>query len=375
MKSYSIILFIIAIILHPAFAQDQQQISGRVYDATTDEGLQFVNVGIEGTLIGTATDKNGIFRFTVPSNLIDGKLYFSAIGYQTQVIPVQSYLKNPGIIALQAQTYGIDDVEIQSKSKVPYRIIRDAVNNIPQAFIHQACNYTARYESITSEGSQMERTRTANVLIDDRNGYDAQWQTDAHRNYRFLNVQRNFEVESLKDGTTLMDDLLLADVASYASNVLNLIYLHEYELELLDKNAEKNDSVWLIAFRHPSPDISRTGHFHVSAYQGKIWIDKADQVPVRVEIEIKASTQSPYGSMAVAQPDENIKQVNKTYSITYQKSPLGYFPHQLSLAISALDQWKKPIKTTAKLNFEKMNTSTPERLTSRQYFEKMKSTP
>jgi hypothetical protein len=375
MKSYTILTILIIALIISAQAQENIQVSGRVTDATNGEGLQFVNVGIEGTLIGTASEKTGIFRFTVPAGLPDSRIFFSAIGYEQLSIPLQSFLKQPGLVALQPQTYGIDDVEIQTKSKVPYRIIRDAVQNIPSKFIHQACNFTAYYESQISGGTEQTKFRKAKVLIADPTGYDAQLNTDAKRNYRFLNVHRNFEVQSLSDGTTLMDELLLADAAAYRANVLNLAYLHEYELEVLKNSTEYGDSVWVIAFKHPSPDISRTGHFHASGYEGKVFVDRTDMVPLRIEMQYTAGTHSSYGAMAVAQPDEDTKQITKILSISYKKTPHGYAPNEMILIQTALNQWKKTIRTEASLNIVEINTEAPEHLSERQYFEKMHSDP
>lgn len=375
MKSQFLLNFMLMVLIFSASAQENIAISGRVTDANSGESLQFVNVGIEGSLVGTASDKNGIFRFTVPKELSDGKLFFSAIGYELLSIPLQSYLKQPGLVVLEAQTYGIEDVEIQSKSMVAYRVVRDAVYNIPERFIHQACHYKAQYVSEIYDAGGTLKKREAEVLITDPEGYTAQFKTDAHRNYRFLSVQRNFEIHTLADGSTLMDELLLADAAAAPANVLNPAYLHEYELEILENHAASNDTIQVLAFRHPAPDISRTGHYHVNTYQGTIFIHRNDHVPVGLEIMLTANAQSRHGAMAVAQPDEGIQQVTKTFSISYKKTAQGYVPDRLKLEQTAINQWKKTLKTEAQLKIISVETQTPEQLSTRQYFEKMTPEP
>ncbi|MBN2805557.1 MAG: carboxypeptidase-like regulatory domain-containing protein [Prolixibacteraceae bacterium] len=374
MKNHIILTLLLLVLINFAHGQEGKTVSGRVIDASNGEGLPFINVGIEGSLVGTASDKNGIFSFTVPAELLEGKLYFSAIGYEQLSIPLQSYLKRPELVAMQTQTYGIDDVEIQTKSRVAYRILRDAVQNIPTKFIHQHCNYKAFYESKVNNGSAPPKTRKAMVLVADPKGYNDLLSTDSKRNYRFLNVQRNFEVQSLADGTTLMDDLLMADAAAHPANILNLAYLHEYELEVLDQQ-ESGDTLWVITFKHPSPEISRTGHFHVTGYEGKVYVHRTEMVPVRIDMQMTASTQSKHGVMAVAQVDEDIHELTKNLSIVYKKTTLGYAPEKIELSQKALDQWKKTIRIEASLRIIDINTETPEMLSQRQYFEKMLSDP
>src|SRR5690625_6881660 len=64
----------------------QHSVSGTITDAETGEHLIGVNVVVEGTDNGTATNNSGEYRLTgVPQN---GGLVIIYIGYQTQRIPV-----------------------------------------------------------------------------------------------------------------------------------------------------------------------------------------------------------------------------------------------------------------------------------------------
>src|SRR5690625_3750490 len=65
----------------------QHSVSGSITDAETGEYLIGVNVVVEGTDNGTATNNNGAYRLTgVPQN---GVLVITYIGYQTQRITVK----------------------------------------------------------------------------------------------------------------------------------------------------------------------------------------------------------------------------------------------------------------------------------------------
>lgn len=68
----------------PAFAVD---IKGLVVDSRTDEPLVGVNVFIQGTSAGTATDQDGYFSFVYETEM-DFKLVFDFVGYKTVEMPV-----------------------------------------------------------------------------------------------------------------------------------------------------------------------------------------------------------------------------------------------------------------------------------------------
>ena len=62
-------------------------ISGKVTDASDGLGLPGVNVQVEGTTIGTATDVNGAFSLSAAENAV---LKVSFIGYIDQLVPINS---------------------------------------------------------------------------------------------------------------------------------------------------------------------------------------------------------------------------------------------------------------------------------------------
>ncbi|MEX0883578.1 MAG: TonB-dependent receptor, partial [Cyclobacteriaceae bacterium] len=66
--------------------QSNQQVSGVVKDASSDETLPGVNVLVKGTSVGTVSDIDGQFSLNVPSS--ESILVFSFIGYLTQEIEV-----------------------------------------------------------------------------------------------------------------------------------------------------------------------------------------------------------------------------------------------------------------------------------------------
>lgn len=80
-------LFFMAFMLSffAGFAQERQ-VSGRIIDSETSDGLPGVNVLLKGTTIGTVSDISGGYIISVPSN--EDILVFSSVGYITKEIMV-----------------------------------------------------------------------------------------------------------------------------------------------------------------------------------------------------------------------------------------------------------------------------------------------
>ena len=100
-----ILTFLSAMAAVAVSAQDlPRNVEGRVTDAMTGEPIPYASVHIEGTMLGTSTDGEGIYVITVPS---DGILVFSSIGYKTREIPVEG--KSAVNAALEPDTESLEE--------------------------------------------------------------------------------------------------------------------------------------------------------------------------------------------------------------------------------------------------------------------------
>lgn len=359
-----------------SFAQESINISGNLVDSSNGESLVFVNIGIEGTLIGTASNAFGEFQLLIPSEQIEKNLYFSAIGYENLSIPVQKYINENLIeIKLKPLSYGIDDIEISTASRVLYKIINDAAQAIPLHFINKSLNYKAMYRSEEFINQESGKKRDAIVLVSDASGYESREFAFTDRNYRFLNVQRNFEIKSLNDGTTLMDELLSFDVARSSGNILDHSYLNEYDLELAKNQLLGKDSVWVIEYKLANPDISRTGDLNATSYKGKLYISKEKNILLKVETHIKSKIQSPQGRTIAIDPAKAQRNVDYHFTTTYKKASDGYIIDRISLIKSYLNTKKENVKIVSSLILINEDTSQPKMIPNRQYYEKMISDP
>jgi TonB-linked SusC/RagA family outer membrane protein len=85
-----------------------QIITGQVTDAQEGTPLPGVNVVVQGTTVGTATDGNGEYELDVPENA--DVLVFSAVGYVTREIPIQG--RTTINVQLQPDVEALDEVVV-----------------------------------------------------------------------------------------------------------------------------------------------------------------------------------------------------------------------------------------------------------------------
>lgn len=138
--------------------QRQIIVTGKVTDASTDEGLPGVNVTVKGTTIGVMSDFDGNYSINIPNTSVT--LQFSFIGYISQEVAVGS--KNIIDVKLSEDTQMLDEVVVigygvQRKSDITGAISSiksdDMVNRSAETIGHAIQGKTAGVQIMTGSGA------------------------------------------------------------------------------------------------------------------------------------------------------------------------------------------------------------------------------
>lgn len=111
----------------PAHAQAQDhEVSGTVVGQGNGEPLPGVNVLVEGTSIGTATDAQGQYEINAPS--AQDTLVFSFVGYETQTVPISG--RAIVDVELGADVSALDEVVVVGYGEQKEATVSGAVSEI-----------------------------------------------------------------------------------------------------------------------------------------------------------------------------------------------------------------------------------------------------
>lgn len=138
-------------------ATAQQQLSGKVTDAFSGEGLPGVNVMIQGTRNGTVTDLDGNYKIQVPGQ--DAVLEFSFIGFVTQAVPVGS--KSTINVALEQDVKMLNEVVKVGYGEMKKTDLSSAQVAVSSKDIEKTVNTTLE---------QALQGRAANVYVSQNSG-------------------------------------------------------------------------------------------------------------------------------------------------------------------------------------------------------------
>lgn len=343
-------------------------ISGKIIDQVTNEPISYTNIGLENTLIGTASNAEGYFQLRIPKDMVDRNIYFSALGFKNDTFPVsQLFGREFSIVKLEPRSYDIENVDIAEKSKVFIRILRMASENIPYNFIGGPLNFEGTYTNQKTVDDTLNFNQKIDVLIFDKTGYSNPSKLNA---YQFRNYSVNKENQTPDDftfetGTTNLDELLELDLVRTASSVLDPEILERFTFTLKDEPVIDGNPAWVIAFSEPNPSLPGSGDYYATAYSGEITINKEDYAVRNITGIVRSLKNNRQGkSLAIGQSNSSyLKNVSYEFIIEYSNLK----PDRILLNRSfTLDN--KSISEQSELKIEKVQTTNLTELERREYF-------
>ena len=294
----------------------EKTIKGKITDKESGEEIAYTNIGIEGTMYGTASDTDGLFELKIPDGYENATIYFSAVGYTNRIIVATEITGQEFVtISLEEQTYGIEGIDVAAQSKVLFRIIRTASEKIKDNYMAGPIGLKMYFAE-----KQNGKNREAVITLSDLDGYRNPTVLNAFksRNYKFMEAKRDFEVYSFTQGTTGFDELLEADIARMGNTILNKNLISDYNLQLEKSTVFNGDSVWVIDYKTSKTDLAHTGSYGAVKFSGKIFISKTDYGIVRNELEIESGKQNQQGR-SLATGEKGNTNVTDNITVGYKK--------------------------------------------------------
>lgn len=165
-----------------SLAQEQFiTINGKIIDASSRQGIPFVNLYIKPGTIGTASNTVGEFIFKYPASRSDDTLLITSIGYKPTGRPLKSLGRNV-TITLEPSVVELAAVTVSAQTGLD--ILKEAIRRIPQNYDTSRMQLTAFYRE--------------NVWMGDFEVAFSEVVLDVYRPFYALKDQRNEQIRVIK---------------------------------------------------------------------------------------------------------------------------------------------------------------------------------
>jgi hypothetical protein len=168
MRTLLLSILIALMIPGQASAQEMRTAGGRVLDEASGNGLQFVQIALGRSGIGTVSNEDGQFMLLIPPAFAADSLFFSCLGYGLGAVPVKDLWGRENVIRLKPKEILLREVEVISLS--PEEVLRRAFDSISSNYGRDSVLLTAFYRSRKYHGRDLAEYAEA-VIEDLKTGY------------------------------------------------------------------------------------------------------------------------------------------------------------------------------------------------------------
>lgn len=371
--SLLILLFSCVMAIH---AQNDGKIiiKGTVVDQVTNEPLPFANMGLLGTVAGTASDIDGQFELIVPDKYATHVLKISVVGYAPYEMKVYEAKDKILKIALKPISFGIKEVEVYTQGLMYKKLLREVVANISKNYIAKPYNYTGYFKYGVTVNSEKEKMKEAIVNVYDAKGYERSDVATVFKdmNYTFNQVRRSEPAQSAFDGLNHFDDVLTADIIRNTRNILDIINADEYKLKNKGIVLYEGDSIRVLAYEVAKPSLSTTGNVSVTKFNGEIFINLNDKAVIKNVMHITSKDFNILGRNLVAINETPKNSILMTISTNYKKMKSVYFLSGVTIEYK-YKAGAEEIKGEVQYVTTKVNMTNPTPINGRMYYEDLKT--
>ncbi|MDR1369821.1 MAG: carboxypeptidase-like regulatory domain-containing protein [Dysgonamonadaceae bacterium] len=314
----SFLMVIFAFLSNPAIAQNTQHdgsekyftISGIVKNSANNKKMEYVNISVPGTGIGTVTNEDGEFSLKIIESANAKEIEFSHIGFRNSRFSVRGENILNETFYMRPKSKELPEIVIRSWE--PRKLIEEAISRIPDNYSKNPNLLTGFYRETAKKGRNYINIAEAIVQM-----YKSPYTENVH--FDKVQVLKGRKLLSTKKSDTLAVKLLggpnlsiLADVVKNPDVMLAQESLGYFKF-IMSETTLINDRLHYVVKFEPV-DIN----LPYALYYGKFYIDTETLCFTRAEFSL------------------DMKDRNKATQMILKKKPAGlrFKPEEVSYIVS-----------------------------------------
>lgn len=276
-----LLIFFLALGIAPVSAQNESHyisVSGVVKDKKSKKKLEYVNVSIPGTGIGTVTNEDGEFLIKINDSIDAKSIEISHLGYSNYKLPLDRQNPQRAEIFLTANVNLLNEVVVESIE--PQDLIRKAMQNVEKNYSPKANLMTGFYRETVKKGRNYINISEAVIGI-----YKTPYKDGGITRDR-VQIEKGRKLLSQKSGDTLAVKLIGGpNLSVYLDIVKNPELLLDTEI-LRSYKFKMEESVMIDERPHFVVSFAPQVNLPYALYYGKLYIDKQSVALTRAEFSL-----------------------------------------------------------------------------------------
>jgi hypothetical protein len=308
--------------------------TGKVIDVATKKPIEFANVYLLGSSLGTVTNAEGEFVLKVPVTELSRKVGFSYLGYQNIVLQLADMKAKDNVIKLSTSAVSLDAVVIRTDD--PLDLLNMAFRKIPEnyksdpemliGFYRETVKQNKSYVAVAEAVLDVYKSSYSSVIDNDR-----------------VQIYKGRKSQDVKKMDTLMFKLqggprtsFLLDVVKNPGELLSEDYLQNYNFRFAGFATIDGRDNYVIEF-------DQKLNVELPLYKGRIYLDTKNMAFSRLEFSLsqKALVLASSDLVRKKPMDLKVDVLGADYLVNYRVLNDKWYLNHVRSELTFRCNWKK----------------------------------
>lgn len=331
-----LLLFLVTSFVSAQSEESLITINGIVKDQRNRTTLEYVNISVPGTNIGTITNTDGEFSLKVGKAYKDLYLEISHIGYITSKLPLKPTNGDKHVFYLNPNSIILEEVIVSPV--YPRKLVEQAIDKIGDNYNPFPSMLTGFYRETSQKGRKYINVTEAVTKL-----YKTAYKENEGITRDRVRIEKGRQLVSPKQGDTLGVKLiggptlaLALDVVKNRDELLDKETLYYYEFKFDDLVLIDNQLHYVISFIPMMP-------LPYPLYRGKLYINKETLAFTRAELNIDMRDKNKVTKMILRKKPAGLifKPVGLSTLLTYKEQNGRTYLNYVRNEIKFKCDWKK----------------------------------
>lgn len=285
---------------------------GEVVDAETKKPLVFAALALEGNNISTITNSDGEFLLKVPSEITDGNVIVSFLGYHSKTFPLAQLEAEKNKIALE--------VSVTELSAVDLSVPRDAERLVRETLAKKGENYFTDPTVMTAFYRETIKKRRRNVSLSEAvvNIYKTPYTSTRQDAMELYKSRKSTDYSKLDTVALKLQggpfNTLFVDVMKYPEYIFDSESLDLYKFSFERSTRINNRLIYVV-------DFKQKDNVHDPYYMGKLYIDVDKKILVSAIYSLNITDKDEAAKLFVRRKPRNasVYPLEVSYRVDYRE--------------------------------------------------------
>ncbi len=324
-----------------AFQDDMQEqntsfeeYKGKVIDGDSKKPLVFATLALENTNISTISNTEGEFALKIPSDVKEGSVLVSFLGYGSKSVPLAEFKSGKNEIALDVSVTELPGVNIEVP-KSAEQLVRETLKRKGENYFDDPTLMTAFYRETIKK-------RRRNVSLSEAvvNIYKTPYNTTKRDAVQLFKARKSTDYSRLDTVALKLQggpfNALFIDVMKYPEYIFTEKSISNYVYSF-DGSTRVNDQlIYIVNFRQ-RPDLTEP------LYQGKLYIDAQNKILTSAIYSLNITNKDEASRMFVRKKPRNARvwPTEVAYRVDYREKNNKWYYGYSNILLEFKVDWDK----------------------------------